>query len=122
MDLTEPEVKQKTGFRVVFEFGLPLLISETELSDDAMIKSFLAIAANNDDTNILYRSNPEVLYSFKKLCQEALKSSHLQSYSAVIEYCKKENISPGGSADLLAVTIFVWSIINADITGFTKTF
>jgi hypothetical protein len=37
-----------------------------------------------------------------------------KNYQAVIDVCKQENISPGGSADLLAVTIFVWSVIQAD--------
>ena len=102
------------GFRMVFEFGLPHLNEVSELSDEVIIKSFLAIAANNNDTNIIYRSSPEVLTGFKKRCQDALENFNNTTYSAVIDFCKKENISPGGSADLLAVTIFVWWVIKAD--------
>ena len=102
----------ESGFATVFEFGLPQLKGVTELNDEVLIKTFLAIAANNDDTNILYRSNPDVLENFKKLCKKTLADFNDQSYSAVIDFCKSENISPGGSADLLAVTIFVNSVIK----------
>jgi len=102
----------ESGFATVFEFGLPQLKGVTELNDEVLIKTFLAIAANNDDTNILYRSNHDVLENFKKLCKKTLADFNDQSYSAVIDFCKSENISPGGSADLLAVTIFVNSVIK----------
>lgn len=100
----------ESGFATVFEFGLPQLAGVAELNDEVVIKTFLSIAANNIDTNILYRSNAEVLDAFKYLCKNALDNLNDQSYSAVIDFCKKENISPGGSADLLAVTIFVWLV------------
>jgi len=41
-----------------------------------------------------------------------LENFNDENYSAVIDYCINKNISPGGSADLLAVTIFVWSVIE----------
>lgn len=104
----------ESGLATVFDFGLPLLIQNTQLSDEALIKCFLSIAANNNDTNILYRSNPQTLESFKKLSKVALDDFNTANYNAVIDVCKQENISPGGSADLLAVTTFVWSVIQAD--------
>jgi len=109
----------ESGFRMVFKFGFPQLAEFTELSDEVLIKCFLSIAANNDDTNILYRSNPEVLATFRNLCKMALENFNDANYSLVIDYCKNENISPGGSADLLAVTIFVWSVMR--MQSFNKT-
>jgi len=103
----------ESGFATVFNFGLPQLIQSKELNDEALTQCFLAIAANNNDTNILFRSNPEVLYAFRKLCKIALEDFNLANYVALIDFCKYENISPGGSADLLAVTIFVWLVIQA---------
>ncbi len=100
----------ESGFRTVFEFGLPQIKDIEKLNDEALTKSFLAIASSNMDTNILYRSNIEVLSQFQSLCRIALEDFTAENYSNVIDYCKKENISPGGSADLLAVTIFVWSV------------
>ena len=103
----------ESGLATIFDFGLPVLIQVKQLNEETLIKCFLAIAANNNDTNILFRSNPEVLETFKNLCLIALKDFSPTNYTAVIDFCKHENISPGGSADLLAVTIFVWSVIQA---------
>lgn len=104
----------ESGFATIFNFGLPQLVQTKQLNDETLVKCFLAIAANNDDTNILFRSNPEVLGTFKNLSKTALENFNTANYNAVIDVCKQENISPGGSADLLAVTIFVWSVIQAD--------
>ena len=105
----------ESGFETVFRFGLPQLIKAEQLNDILLIKCFLAIASQNNDTNILYRSNAEILSNFQKLCTRALEDFTDRNYSAVIEFCENNNISPGGSADLLAVTIFVWSVIRADL-------
>ena len=104
----------ESGLRTVFEFGLPQLANITGLNDEVLIKSFLSIASNNNDTNILYRSNPEILDAFKELCNKALENYNDLNYHAIINFCKNENISPGGSADLLAVTIFVWLVMKVD--------
>ena len=105
----------ESAFETVFRFGLPQLKEADQLDDSLLIRCFLAIASKNSDTNVLFRSNPEVLAEFQNLCTQALRDFTEQKYSAVIEFCKNNNISPGGSADLLAVTIFVWSVIRADL-------
>jgi len=106
----------ESGFRTVFEFGLPIFNALTKLTNQAMIKSLLCIASKNADTNILYRGGPEVLTAFQDLCKTAWMNFNDQNYSAVIDFCEREDISPGGSADLLAVTIFVWSVMNDNFT------
>ena len=113
----------ESGLKTVFEFGLPQLTAIEVLDDKAITKCFLAIAANNPDTNILYRRDPDVLSVFQSLCKKALNNFNDKNYSSVIDFCRNENISPGGSADLLAVTIFVWSVINENRRpGFTNLF
>ncbi len=100
----------ESGFNTVFEYGLPRLESTSEVDDNRLIKCFLAIASRNNDTNVVFRSDPEVLAAFQESCRIALEDFNDVNYSRVIEFCKTENISPGGSADLLAVTILVWLI------------
>lgn len=102
----------ESGFQVVFEHGLPPFKGIIKLNDEVLHESFLSIASVNADTNILYRGGLEVLTVFQGLCKSAMGNYNEQTYSEVIDYCRKENISPGGSADLLAVTIFVWSVMN----------
>ncbi len=104
----------ENGFQTVFECGLPQLAGVTDLNSEALIKCFLAIASANEDTNILYRSNPDILRNFKERCTTALDNFSERNYSSLIDFCKENNISPGGSADLLAVTIFVWLVLKND--------
>jgi holo-ACP synthase / triphosphoribosyl-dephospho-CoA synthase len=104
----------ESGFPTVFEHGLPQLSLSSVPDDEALSKCLLAIASHNNDTNILYRRGPDVLAKFQKLCLYALENFNETNFTAVAEFCKSENISPGGSADLLAVTIFVKSVIDAD--------
>jgi len=100
------------GFQTVFEIGLPYLAEENQLNDTAMIQCFLAIASKNMDTNILYRGGQDVLINFQKLCKAALENFSDSNYLKVAEFCRNENISPGGSADLLALSIFFWSVMK----------
>jgi holo-ACP synthase/triphosphoribosyl-dephospho-CoA synthase len=102
----------ESGLQTVFEFGLPQFNGVSDLCDEVIMKCLLAIAAHNNDTNILYRSSPQVLTGFKEQCQDAFDHFNDKNYSAVIDFCRNKNISPGGSADLLAVTIFVWSVMK----------
>ena len=102
----------EVGFRTVFEVGLPYLAVVSQLSDTDMIKCFLAIASHNMDTNILFRGGSDVLMNFQKLCKAALEDYTDSNYLKVAEFCKNENVSPGGSADLLALSIFFWSVMK----------
>lgn len=104
----------ESGFEVVFVQGLTRLAAADRLNDEVLTNSFLSIASVNHDTNILYRRGPEVLTHFQYLCKKAMENPGIDHYQKVIDFCRSENISPGGSADLLAVTIFVWLVIKAD--------
>lgn len=108
----------ESGFQIVFESGLPLLNIIDSPGDEAMTRCLLSIAAKNNDTNILSRGGPAVLLAFQALCQAATVDFNEISYKAVAEFCRKENISPGGSADLLAISIFIRSVLHADQNGF----
>lgn len=102
----------ESGFETVFEKGLPMLSGLEELNDQSLINCFLSIASSNTDTNIIYRCGPGVLSSFQQLCQNALKNFTSENYDAVLDFCRTRNISPGGSADLLAVSIFLWLVMK----------
>ena len=71
------------------------------------------------DTNVLSRSDMDTLIAIQKEVQTAL---HDEEFSNLLEYTEKlnekfiaNNISPGGCADLLAVTLFIDSLFPGDI-------
>jgi holo-ACP synthase / triphosphoribosyl-dephospho-CoA synthase len=97
------------GFPTVFDFGLPELQKFNGLNEQGLHRAFLAIAANNNDTNILYRSSMDVLNRFRELAQTAVKTGTID---VLTDFCMKQGISPGGSADILAVTIYVYLLIE----------
>ena len=94
---------------MVFDFGLPELLKFPELNEQVLLRAFLAISANNNDTNILYRSSMDVLNQFRKLSQTALETDNMD---LLADFCMKQRISPGGSADLLAVSIFLYLLMK----------
>lgn len=104
----------ESGFKTIFEAGLPYLSHGSLKDESCMLRSFLAIASQNGDTNILYRRGPEVLTEFQHLCKVALDHFSPENYHRVVDFCREEHISPGGSADLLAVTFYLHSIIRAE--------
>jgi holo-ACP synthase / triphosphoribosyl-dephospho-CoA synthase len=101
------------GFPLVFDAGLPELQAGKELHDEDLLRAFLSIASRNHDTNILYRKGLDVLEDFKNLSGEILLHFDRENFGKLMAYCKTENISPGGSADLLALTIFIHFVIKA---------
>ena len=111
----------ESGFRTVFEQGLTQLAETSCLHDDALTRCFLSIASVNKDTNILFRSGSEVLSTFQHLCREILKNFNEANFSLLVSYCETENISPGGSADLLAISVFVWSVMKEEGKEFIAT-
>lgn len=71
----------------------------------------LAIISSLDDTCILYRSNQQTLNKVRSLAAtancEGIKS---KAFNQLVDYCKEQGVSPGGSADLLSVAIFIQSL------------
>lgn len=78
----------------------------------------LSLMAVVDDTCILHRSDMEVLRGVQQRAQEIMvrgglgNRTALQAYLALDAYVTQHWVSPGGSADLLAATIFLEKIIQ----------
>lgn len=111
-----------SGYEIVLEDGIKkLLFFLDKLSiESSLILILFYYMANIDDTNIINRSNIDVLKSIKveskilfeknlKILDENLISSDMAKLN---EDFIKKNISPGGSADLLILTIFMYFFIK----------
>jgi triphosphoribosyl-dephospho-CoA synthase len=107
------------GFPHVVKVGLPVLRAAREcgLSEtNSRLSSLLAIMASLEDTCVLYRGGDEGLQTVKQGAREVLASGG-PGCAAGDEMLRRfdralfaRNISPGGSADLLAATLFLDAI------------
>jgi holo-ACP synthase CitX len=115
------EVEQ--GLPTVISYGLNVLKEHVIAQDvwlkeidskEPLMRTLLSLMSVNNDTNILFRKGPEQLEKVKSLALAVLKESGAEArekkYRHLVGYCLKEHISPGGSSDLLAVTILIYFI------------
>lgn len=122
----------ENGFPAVRDCGLPLLadlLKAGKSKDEAGAVVLLAMLGETVDTNLIYRSNPVVQKKISEEIRTLLKSWSLQiseGENGIISYKIDpdridmetirdlddrfigENLSPGGSADLLAICWFLW--------------
>lgn len=75
-------------------------------------KTLLHIMTTLDDTNILHRRGAEGLAYAEAEAARLLEDFSESGLSSLNKDFIRENISPGGSADMLSLTIFIESIIN----------
>ena len=107
----------QTGFPVVFEKVMPFLKENLKTSQQQsknelngiLIKALLLLISNVDDSNVLFRNAMEA----ENLKMTAnLVFLDKKNYAELCLFCKEKNISPGGSADLLALSLFLFFIQN----------
>ena len=104
------------GFPSVLRTALPMLragLSAGLSRNDAMIDSLLALFSIVDDTNVLGRSGSEGLAFLRAEAKRALALGGMaaedgqKAVQALDIALVERNISPGGCADLLALTVFL---------------
>ena len=101
------------GFPAVQEVGLPVFregLSRGLSVNDAGSIALLHLIAATDDTNLIRRSDWQTQRTVRKQVEDLLKNDPFPPL-AIIEDLDRDwiqkNLSPGGSADLLAATYFV---------------
>lgn len=103
----------EAGFPAVKNVGLPVFRQALEKGlsvNDAGCIALLHLIAATDDTNLIHRSDRQTQLQIKAKIAALLEKDPFPAMS-VIEQLDQEfiqkNLSPGGSADLLAVTYFL---------------
>lgn len=86
-----------------------------ELFNHACLRALLALMTCVEDSNILRRSGSEALRSVQSRAKALLERGFtMDDLRRMNDDFVRENLSPGGSADLLAVTIFLYEIQNTN--------
>lgn len=97
------------GYALLFDEWLPYLENNKE-EEYPLIKLLLFIMTKIDDTNIYYRKGEEIVKYVKIKAQETLGKFSIEEVKKLNTEFIKLNISPGGAADMLSLTLFVYSI------------
>ena len=99
------------GYSALFEDWLPFYRS---LRGDAFRnhRTLLRIMSTLDDTNVLHRTCPQTLQRVKEISKQLCNSFDVSDLRKLNQDFIRENISPGGSADMLSLTILINNIIN----------
>lgn len=122
--LTGARGEAASGFSTVFSYGLPALeeaLMEGLNINEAMVQALLNLMCHVEDSNVIGRHNPQLLALSKDKACEVIRMGGMKTtegIEAVYEYdgwCIEKNISHGGCADLLAVTVLIWMLKN-DLT------
>ena len=107
------------NFRHVIEFGLPTLRNQRAAGSSeevCRLDALLTIMSRLDDTCVLYRGGAGALNAVKAGAHAVLMAGGYATADGRKELCKLDremiasHVSPGGSADLLAATIFLDAI------------
>lgn len=105
----------REGYSQLFGEWLPFY--ETRIKgDDSYVKhkTMLRIMCDLDDTNIVYRTDYDTMLNVKTLARHLLEDFSEAGIEDMNRDFVGRNISPGGSADMLALVVFLFGITRKD--------
>lgn len=105
------------GIPIVFDYSLELFKQNSDLSmNDRLVHTLIGIMTKCNDSTIIHRHEIETLEKVKKRAKEIMEIGGMRSVEGraqIDNLCKafeQENISAGGSADLLGATVFFYLV------------
>ncbi|MCP1102376.1 triphosphoribosyl-dephospho-CoA synthase [Aequitasia blattaphilus] len=115
-----------SGYASLQKLGLPKLqqgIREGRNFNQVKIETLFSLMTQVEDANVLSRTNPETLKEMQEIAIHFIENGGMGQDNAFLKlkrldsYFIGKNISPGGCADLLALTIFINSLLGDDGHG-----
>lgn len=113
------------GFPTVINFALPtfkkLFGEDEEHINDVLVNTLLSLMAETEDSNVLGRHDLDTLYYVQDRSREALDlggaftKKGLDSIKTMDRDFIEKNISSGGAADLLSVSLMFYLIEGGDL-------
>ncbi len=104
------------GFPIIFNHSLKMYENFSNKSNnERLTHTLIAIMQHCMDTNIIYRNGIECLYIVQNKAKSIIQSRNIteekqRKIDELNTYLLENNISPGGSADILSATIFLYEI------------
>lgn len=95
-----------TGYRQLFEDWLPFYRKDRNIG-----RLLIYIISSLDDTCIIHRAGEKRALEVRREAEQLLNNYTEDNLRRMCERFREENISPGGAADMLALTIFIDSVI-----------
>lgn len=101
----------REGYEMLFAEWLPFYIERRKGRDAYTLhKTLLRIMCDLDDTNVIYRTDLATAEEVKQEARALLDSFSKAALKDMDRHYTTRNISPGGAADMLSLTIFIGSI------------
>ena len=110
-----------SGYSSVLEISLPRMMERIREGEDwnlIKLEALFMLMSRVADSNILSRHNPKVLSEIQGLAEDFLRNEGVYRDSSILTLKRmdgefiKRNISAGGCADLLALTIFMAQLLK----------
>ena len=107
----------ENGFPSVVNYGLPALedaFNKGATINDALVHALIALMTVVEDSNVIWRTDYDTLLEVQRIAKNILSLGSVfteKGRMAIAEterYYLQRRISPGGSADLLSVTITLY--------------
>lgn len=108
-----------SGFKTVLDIAIPHYLeiyAKTEDKKRASLQALLALMSHLQDTNIVWRGGLSALYIVQDMAKQflvrggVLQVDWMQEVKRIEDYFIQHHLSPGGSADLLGVTLFMLKV------------
>ncbi|TCB68510.1 triphosphoribosyl-dephospho-CoA synthase MdcB [Acinetobacter sp. ANC 4178] len=108
-----------SGFKTVLDVAVPHYLEIYAKTGDkkrASLQALFALMSHLQDTNIVWRGGLSALYIVQDMAKQflarggVLQTHWMQEVAKVEDYFVQHRLSPGGSADLLGVTLFMLKV------------
>lgn len=101
----------REGYEMLFAEWLPFYIERRKERDaHTLHKTLLRIMCDLDDTNVIYRTDLATAEEVKQEARALLDNFSEAALKDMDRHYTTRNISPGGAADMLSLTVFIGSI------------
>ena len=108
----------REGYPQLFKAWLPFYLDRLAEGDGyALHKTLLRIMCDLDDTNIVYRTSMETMQEVqaeaRRMLERIPETTHFEAALQAMntDYIRR-NISPGGSADMLSLVVFLSNVVR----------